>query len=112
VKGEGEQLIGPEVEARQPNLGLGIQMLGQLPEPVGTFQTAPLGAARDPMEMDWRRRLRQLAQRLDSHQATKQQTEQQLSRPVGEGRNPLADSRADWAFPDQSFHQAVDTQSS
>ena len=112
MEDEGEQLLGPEVETRQPDFGLGVEVLGQLPEAMGTFHTVPLGVARDPVEMSWRRRVRQLAQRLDSHQAADQQIEQKHPCAVGEGHDPLTDGGADWAFPDQAFHQAVDTQSS
>jgi hypothetical protein len=112
VKDEGVQLTGREVEARQPSLGLGVEVLGQLPEAMGTSQKVPPGGAGYPIEMRRRRCLWQFDQGVEGHQRTTEQGEQQLPHPVGEGRDPLADSGADWALPDQAFHQAVDTQSS
>jgi hypothetical protein len=112
VEDKGEQVIGGEVETRQPSLGLGIEVLGQLPEAMGTSQTVPSGGAGHPIEMRRRRRLGQFDQGVEGYQRTTEQLEQQFPRPAGEGHDPFTDGRADWALPDQTFHQAVDTQSS
>jgi hypothetical protein len=76
VKGEGKQLPGREVEARQPNLGLGVEVLGQVPEAMGTSQTVPPGGTGNPIEMCWRRCLWQFDQGVEGHQRTTEQVEQ------------------------------------
>lgn len=88
-----------------------VEVLCQLPEPIGTPQTVPPGRTGHPTEMHRHRYLWQLDQGVEGHRTTTEQVEQQLPRAVGEGNHPLTDCGAGWAFPDQAFDQAIDTQS-
>jgi hypothetical protein len=110
VEDEGEQLIGPEVEARHPNLGLGIQVLGQLPEAMGTSQAVPLDGTQRPIEVIGYWSLWQLSQRSDSHHPAKEHIKQQLPGSIGKGRDPLSHSRAAGTATRQTLHEAIDAQ--
>jgi hypothetical protein len=93
VKQEGEELRGCKGKPGLSDLDLGVELLGQQPETVGTRQAATLDWVRNALEMFRWRAVRERSQWVQGYQSTGQQIEQELTRTVGKGADPLPNSR-------------------
>ena len=103
-------MIRPEVETRQPNLGLGIQVLGQLPKTMGTSQAVLLDGTQGPIEVIGYWSLWQLSQRSNFHHPAQEHIKQQLPGSIGEGRDPLSHGRAAGTAARHTLYEAIDAQ--
>jgi hypothetical protein len=95
---EGKELRSSKVEPGLPVLDLRVELLGQQPETVGTRQVVVLDRVRDALEMFWRRVVRERGQWVQGHQGAGQQVEQELTRTVGKGADPLPNGRTGWSL--------------
>ena len=84
---------GCKVEPGLSDLDLGVELLGQQPEMVGTRQAAVLDWVRDALQMFGRYAVRKRSEWVQSHQSTGQQIQQELTRTVGKGADPLSNGR-------------------
>jgi hypothetical protein len=93
VKQEGEELRGSKGKPGLPDLDLGVELLGQQPETVGTRQAATLDWVRNALDMFRWRAVRKRSQWVKGYQSTGQQIQQELTRTVGKGADPLPNGR-------------------
>jgi hypothetical protein len=91
VEQEREELGGCKVEPGLSDLDLGVELLGQQPKTVGTRQAATLDWVRNALEMFRWRAVRELSQWVQGDQSAGQQVQQELTRTVGKGADPLPD---------------------
>ena len=107
---EGEELRSPKVEPGLSDLDLGVELLGQQPEMVGTRQAAALDWVRDALEMFRWRAVREPGQWIQGQQLAGQQVQQELTRTVGERADPLPNGRTGWSLLGYLPQQATQAQ--
>ena len=90
---KGEELRSAKVEPGLSELDLGVELLGQQPELVGTRQAAVLDWVGNALEMFRRCAVRVVSQWVQGDQSAGQQVQQELTRTVGKGADPLPDGR-------------------
>jgi hypothetical protein len=93
VEQEGEELRSSKVEPGLSDFDLGIELLGQQPEMVGTRQTTALDWVRNALKMFRWRAVRERGQWVQGYQSAGQQVQQKLTRTVGKGTDPLPNGR-------------------
>ena len=107
VEQEGEQLMCREVQAGLPGLDQGVELLGQKPETMGSFQSTTFRGVGDAVEVSRGRCVRQLDQRVEGQKLVEQEVEQEFACAVGEGSDPFPGGGAGRAQAGQLIHQAV-----
>jgi hypothetical protein len=110
VEQEGEETSSFKVEPGLPDLDLGVELLGQQPEVMRTGQAAVLDGVRDALEMFRWRAVREPGQWIQGHQAAGQQVQQEFTRTVGEGADPLPNGRASRSWLGHLPQQTVQAQ--
>jgi hypothetical protein len=100
------------VEPGLPELDLGVKMLGQQPETMGTGQAAVLDWVSNALQMLRWCAVRKLSQWVQGHQSMGQQVEQELTRTVGKGADPLPNGRAGRSWLGHLSQQATQAQPS
>jgi len=93
VEQEGEELRGPKVEPGLPQLDLGVEMLGQQPEAMRPGQAAVLDGVRNALEVFRCCAVGEQSQWVQGDQSAGQQVEQEFTRAVGKGADPLPNGR-------------------
>jgi len=115
VKQKGKQLSRREVETGLSGLDLGIELLGQEPEEISSFQSPTFDGIGDAVEvLGWCGVLSlskgcvwQFGQGIKGQELAGHNVQQEFARSVGEGAEPLPDGGQGWASIGQLFHQAA-----
>jgi hypothetical protein len=91
VEQEREELGGCKGKPGLSDLDLGVELLAQQPELVGTPQAAALDWVRNALEMFRRYAVRELSQWVQGDQSAGQQVQQEFTGTIGKGADPLPD---------------------